>query len=275
MNAFREIFIFVFIAIALAPNILKAKEYKLEFSETGSLEQVFHSGLKPHRQPGFEKYKCEVRDVNISILLPNGVHLPSMPFEWAEFFVYKNNLLGNAEFRTASLSIDQARNLLLPFLNIIGASSQGRLESMFQNAAEDPLGFDPNFSAGVKGTPNWGVYVRKSFDKDKPLNIGLKIDWKRERTERAFRETVIEPPPGYENISMEPPPIQAQAQPSTTATQSLSILTQQPQSTAPATPSPKKTETKSAPSGFPVLPVAIIGVVIVGIVLYLLRRKSK
>lgn len=57
--------------------------------------------------------------------------------------------------------------------------------------------------------------------------------------------------------------------------QATAAPTQQPQSTAPATPSPKKAETRSAPSGFPVLPVAIIGVVIVGIVLFILRRKSK
>ena len=34
-------------------------------------------------------------------------------------------------------------------------------------------------------------------------------------------------------------------------------------------------ETKSAPSGFPIVPVVLGGVLIVGIVLYLLRRKSK
>jgi hypothetical protein len=49
---------------------------------------------------------------------------------------------------------------------------------------------------------------------------------------------------------------------------------QQPKSTAQATPSPTAAETMSAPSGFPIVPVAILAALIVGIVLYLLRRKS-
>lgn len=57
--------------------------------------------------------------------------------------------------------------------------------------------------------------------------------------------------------------------------QATPVPTQHAQSTAPATPPPKKAEIKAAPSGFPLLPVAIIGVVIVGIVIYILRRKSK
>lgn len=48
---------------------------------------------------------------------------------------------------------------------------------------------------------------------------------------------------------------------------------QQPQSTAPATPSPTAAQTQSS-RGFPIVPLAIGGAVIVGIVLYLLRRKS-
>jgi len=41
-----------------------------------------------------------------------------------------------------------------------------------------------------------------------------------------------------------------------------------------ATPRPTE-KTKPAPSGFPIVPVTIVGALVVGIVLYLLRRKSK
>lgn len=49
---------------------------------------------------------------------------------------------------------------------------------------------------------------------------------------------------------------------------------QQPKSTALATQSPTEAETMSAPSGFPIVPVAILAALIVGIILYLLRRKK-
>ncbi len=66
-----------------------------------------------------------------------------------------------------------------------------------------------------------------------------------------------------------PPPTSAQ----TTPVPAAATPVQQPKSTAPATPSPTVAETKSSP-GFPIVPVAIVGAVIVGIVLYLLRHKS-
>lgn len=49
---------------------------------------------------------------------------------------------------------------------------------------------------------------------------------------------------------------------------------QQPESAPPATPLPTVAETQSS-RGFPIVPVAIIGVVIVGIAIFVLRRKSK
>lgn len=56
---------------------------------------------------------------------------------------------------------------------------------------------------------------------------------------------------------------------STTPVPSANKMNQQPKSAA----SPMPAETQSSP-GFPIVPVAIVGAVIVGIVLYLLRRKS-
>jgi hypothetical protein len=68
--------------------------------------------------------------------------------------------------------------------------------------------------------------------------------------------------------------------PPTTTEQSTPVPT--PLSPAPVekqAPKPEASstlavETKSAPSGFPIVPVAIVGAVIVGIVVFLLRRKS-
>jgi len=66
------------------------------------------------------------------------------------------------------------------------------------------------------------------------------------------------------------------ATPAATAAQTTSVPptampVQQPKSAA--SPSPAAAEPKSSP-GFPVLPVAIVAAVLVGVVLYLLRRKS-
>lgn len=80
------------------------------------------------------------------------------------------------------------------------------------------------------------------------------------------------------NLPSENPILLSIASPSspaqTTPVPPTTTPVQQPESTAPATPSPTATETKPAPSGFPIVPVAIVGAVIVGIVLFLLRRKS-
>lgn len=69
-------------------------------------------------------------------------------------------------------------------------------------------------------------------------------------------------------LSIASPPAQATPIPPATTT------AQQPNFPLPATPSPTADETKSTPSGFPIVPVAIVGALILGIVLYLLRRKS-
>lgn len=61
----------------------------------------------------------------------------------------------------------------------------------------------------------------------------------------------------------------AQATPIPKATKTV----QQPKSTAPATPAPTVGETKSS-RGFPIVPMAIVGMVIVGIIILILRRKS-
>lgn len=72
-------------------------------------------------------------------------------------------------------------------------------------------------------------------------------------------------------LHITPSPTQKTAQ--TTLVPTTITPVQQSKSTTPATPSPMVAQTQSSPD-FPILPVAIAGAVIMGIVLYLLRRKS-
>lgn len=94
---------------------------------------------------------------------------------------------------------------------------------------------------------------------------------------QAAIESIKNPPseasatPIIESVSL----VDASSKPPTPAP-SNPVPTQQPKSTAVATPMPSPTaeETMPAPSGFPIVPVAVLAAVILGIVLYLLRRRS-
>lgn len=76
---------------------------------------------------------------------------------------------------------------------------------------------------------------------------------------------VVQPTKSKKTIALQP------ETPPPTEEPTSSTPMQQPKSTASSSPT---AETKLAPSSFPILPAAIIGAVIVGIVFYLLRRKS-
>jgi hypothetical protein len=108
-----------------------------------------------------------------------------------------------------------------------------------------------------------------------PLDKRKEIDAQEKSVRDMLGESAPTPPPVIDLLPKVTKESTSTPVPAPEAkSQAAPVPTQQPQSTPPTTPFPPTVEDKSASPGFPIMPVAIISAVIVGIVIYLLRRKS-
>lgn len=125
------------------------------------------------------------------------------------------------------------------------------------------------------------VFDPKSFgstDFFVPISKRKEIDAQAKSVREMLGESVPTPPPIIDLLptivkesALTPTPTPETA-PQTTPVPLVATPTQK-QTPQPSTTA-EETETKSSPSGFPIVPVAIVVVVIVGILFFILRRKS-
>jgi hypothetical protein len=84
------------------------------------------------------------------------------------------------------------------------------LGAFFQAVEAHPSGYSHSYSEGAYGWPRFGVFFRKTFNKEKPLAMVLNINWHRKDEDYVFLEKPIPPPSGYEDVSMERPMLRVQ-----------------------------------------------------------------
>jgi hypothetical protein len=208
-----------------------AKEYDsskwplavLNLSKTGTLKDLFDSGLRPYRHPGLEKTTLEVKHLNLSIHLDSGKKLPSLPVELINVKMFSDGNISTFDGFTPKLTLTDARAEMMKWLPF---SANGRTEAdlnaYLKKVEADYIDFDDPYRGDPSGCgigwrePDWetkgggpdcSVWFRKSMSETHPLKLYFSFSWRLNRPSKEARSYrfPIPPPPGYEHVSMEAP----------------------------------------------------------------------
>jgi len=188
--------------------------YIVEFSDEGSLKDLFDSGLRPYRFPALEKTSVEVGRKRISFVIERGLNTPELPMEYLNAEVLSSGKLSYVRARSIKLELEEAKKLMNDFSHLVEFSSKemneylGEVEKepLTSNISGSPKKF--GFTIERVNGPRYRVYFVRTFDKSRPLAIRYYISWSSLRKPREriqFYNVPIPPPEGYEDANMTAP----------------------------------------------------------------------
>jgi len=279
-QVFGLVLVLPMLLLGMVSPTVEGSEMSLDFSKEHTLKGIFDAGMRPYREPHSERFQVGVEQVTAEIKLPSGMLVKEREWQSMRFTVVDDGRLTSAQMRSNPLTLEAARDAMLPLLSIESGVSIQALDAFLEKVREEIFLYEGEFHVGTgkKQNPMFLAAFSRTGLKNSPLALRVSLEWRLDppKAAKGFYKDPIPPPPGYEGVSMEKPPFQAEAQaptPEVTAeTQAKPRLVEEPQFAA--SPTPAMDTNKPASSGFPVVPVAILTAVIAGIVIYLLRRKS-
>jgi len=178
----------------------------IDLRQPANLKMIFDGGLRPWRLQGLEKSCCVVEESYITVILPNAAPF-TIHVRGADFHVLAGNELSTIDLFGVNTSLPEAVAITKIVCNAWGVSTKGLDESAYQIEHGPQFGdhgwgqtFDqPKIRSQVMFNPLYyfksvGAYVNLGFDLGDHFN-GMK-----------FLTNSIQPPSGYENVAMDPPP---------------------------------------------------------------------
>jgi hypothetical protein len=181
--------------------------FTIDLRQGDNLKVIFDAGLRPWRTPELESISCEVGPTNLTVILPTGETFDTS-VEMASFRVFEGNVLSHADFIGKVVNLQDAATStrkICAALKIPTEDFEKALANVgtWQNPGKSWCG---TFEAGgvlcdVIFTP-----IHKSDRTDAEVNIT--IGWRRQ-TKFPLHSSLepIQPPLGYENVSMKEPPL--------------------------------------------------------------------
>jgi len=188
-----------------------AEEFIIDFSEEATLTKVFDSGLRPHRQRGGETTLCEARNVKVGFLLGEGYRINPVDCDWIFISIRTEYKISRIELRTSAISLEEAEKHITPFINS-SVADRNRFKKWVDVVEREPLFFEEHFGIGMvrRYNPSVNAFFQRSGFSDHPVEFGIAMSWKfKPRNRYKFLKEPIQPPPGYEHVSMEPPPFKS------------------------------------------------------------------
>jgi len=197
---------------AAAPNVMS--QNTIDFSKSTNLKAIYDAGLRPWRVRPDEASTLLLTDQHIRVIAPNGKAF-SMSVEIGDFDVLLENQLSTADFISQPASLEKALLLAKESCQALGINTTrgDGMGSIDEKAAEfASLGNQtpvPQFWNGrseINGV-RYSVTLHPMFGyKETLAKVYVTLDFYQRGTPMKFLTEPIKPPPGYENVSMEPPP---------------------------------------------------------------------
>jgi len=293
-------FFHVTIVLILFSGGLLAQEVNfLDFRHSNHLKVVFDSGLHPRHVARLEKKKCEIKDANLKLHLPE-----SRPFHFysenAVFSVLENDEIYTSTFTGYFEEIDSAVEIVKDVSNAVGMPV-GDLNSLVQEIKSNPSSGTTRYWSNRISKNEIRVHLVLSpiiqFDQNSPntdyrnvsgAKLNLTIGWnKYPIASIRSRSNPIKPPDGYSHLSMEPLPVQPTKP--MRPEKSFNELTNESKATYSSNSSPSSqsgvqnksstaqeatAEVEQEPASFPWLWIGAI-VVIAGVVAFLVIQRQR
>ncbi len=227
----------LFILLLLGPFVpcrLAAQEYSdqvkqwpevtLKFTEEMPMKDLFDSGLQPYRWPRESgNRKVGIRHLRLAVQTRRRLVTPAFPMERAEFSIIAPApapLIYDAEFFSPPLTVNEARVEMtkwLPFArNGDSMATEENLEKFLAAVKADWLHYAYvngvykikfGFRIQTNDEIAYWISFMQAFDWDAPvrLHFGIDINSLPTRKHWEWPEGLLQPPPGYEHLSMETP----------------------------------------------------------------------
>lgn len=180
--------------------------HTVDFSQSSNLKTIFDAGLRPWHLQGLENMHCELGNENLKIILPGNVSISIIAGN-VDVSVLAGNDLSSFDVFCESEPLDVATKQAKVICQSIGVATN-RLDDYIRtlnSPGSKTLGW-----AGDTTINGIDVQVRLQLVPSMQgarAEVMATIIWPHPDETMKFLTEPIKPPPGYENISMEPPPL--------------------------------------------------------------------
>jgi hypothetical protein len=179
----------------------------IDLRQSANLKMIFDGGLRPYRVDGLENSSCAFDKARLEVIVPN-----ASPFTFtadrgsinvlADDGISSIDLFGN--YTTVADAAALVKSICSAW-NVPSTGLDQTLQALGSTSAAN-RGWGQEYNAS-------GIRARVMF---KPLNdynhleayVNVSFDIAAPPGGAKFLTTPIQPPPGYENVSMTPPPLQ-------------------------------------------------------------------
>ncbi|MBI1817518.1 MAG: hypothetical protein HYR72_21290 [Deltaproteobacteria bacterium] len=179
--------------------------HTVDFSQSDNLKAVFDAGLRPWRLAGLEKRNCDLGEENLNITLPNGRQF-AIDIVSASIRVLDGNALSSVALFGTTEPVPKAVQRVREICRAAGLSDKD-LDRVANDLGTMP---DPAKTWFQDGTVNAiGVSVTFHpmyyFPDRVEAQVWVELQWRRPQESVEFLKGPIQPPPGYEGVSMDSP----------------------------------------------------------------------
>lgn len=180
----------------------------INISSDYGLKDIFDSGLRPFRQPGFEQAQVRIEPTDVALNLYGEIEIPPMKWNTLRFNVIDDYRITDMLLISAPITLEQARSAIVPYVKFLNGASKD-CDAFFKDVQEKGFFFTREFHLSTLNSrrPSLMVSFNRTGINAKPLSLEINVDWHIEAKKRtSFFEGPIPPPKGYETVSMDKPP---------------------------------------------------------------------
>lgn len=189
----------------------------LNLAEDMPLSDIFDSGFRPYRWPGeLGNMSIGFRHVMLTTRTRRGAITPVLPMERCEIRVVDpGSMIAEMAFYSPPLTLNEARMEMVKWLPV-GSNAVQEMDTFLQNVKADWLHYDLAGSERIEFGTGWkdpddvryGIGFMKAYHWDTPLRLVFRIKstYLQSRKNYRQRSTPVEPPKGYESVTMDLPP---------------------------------------------------------------------
>ena len=184
-------------------------KYRIDFEKFEPYQAVFESGLRPVRVPGLENSMCNIHNTEVMIVLPDG-HRFELPVRSGDVSLCAGNLIPSIVIICPNQGLEVAARLTYQMCAGLEASTQG-LEKVLHrfrtNPDDDALESVNNWRGYVtQGGVNVSITLQGIHVLTKVLmRVRVSLHWNLSPMQMLPLMEPIQPPAGFERVSMEPP----------------------------------------------------------------------
>ena len=188
--------------------------HRLVLGDESTLKDVFDVGLRPRLLSRQLHGKCETGAQHLNLSVAGGAEVP-ISVQNASFSVVKDYSLSSAEFTTEILPIPEAVALIKRFCASVEMPSD-KLDAIAGSVGNLPDETQGWFNARRIGRMDVAATFYPMFRLEGTTHAQcfFSVTWRFEPGAMRFFTEPMQPPPGYENESMEPLPFKATGPPS-------------------------------------------------------------